>query len=248
MTTDFGTSDWFVGSMKGVIVGINANARIVDVTHEIPAGDIRAGAFALGASYRCFPRLTVHVAVVDPGVGSSRAPIVIRTQDYFFVGPDNGLLSLAVAREKILEIWRVENAAYFRKPVSNTFHGRDVFATVAAHLTLRVLMDSLGTRLNNYVRLGWPQPKVVGGALRGEIAYIDRFGNAITNITDISPNVRQARVADKTECPLVKYYQEGASGQPVALVGSSGFLEIAINGGNVVQTLGLKIGDPVEVR
>ncbi len=248
LTTDFGTRDWFVGSMKGVILGINPQATLVDITHEIPAGDIRAGAFALAASCRSFPRLAVHVAVVDPGVGSQRAAIVVRTADYFFVGPDNGVMSLALAQEKILEIWRVENQSLLRQPVSNTFHGRDVFAPIAARLTQGLLLDSLGTKLKDYTRLDGVQPKVVNGVLRGEIIYIDRFGNCITNINVVTNAAGKVRVAGKVECPVRRIYQDVAPGQPVALIGSTGFLEIAINAGNVAQTLGLKVGDVVELK
>lgn len=248
LTTDFGTRDWFVGSMKGVILGIHPQTQIVDITHEVPAGDVRAGAFVLAACYRCFPRLTVHVAVVDPGVGSERAAIAVRTAEYFFVGPDNGVLSFALAQEKVLEIRRIENAALLRPPVSHTFHGRDVFAPVAARLTQGVLLESLGAKLDGYTRLDFAEPKVVGGVLRGEIIYIDRFGNGITNLRALAPSAGRVRVAGKLECPVGRIYQDVASGQPVALVGSTGFLEIAINGGHAAQSLGLKIGDVVEVR
>ncbi|MGD0650027.1 MAG: SAM-dependent chlorinase/fluorinase [Verrucomicrobiia bacterium] len=279
LTTDFGTADWFVGSVKGVILGINPQVSIVDITHDVPVSDIRAGAFALLASYRCFPRHTVHLAVVDPGVGSNRMPIVVRTADYFFVGPDNGVLSFALAQEKVLEVRRLDNDAYFyhapsviHKPVSNTFHGRDIFAPVAARLTQNVPFDSLGEKLNDYVRLDWPQPRLggaAGGVLRGEIIYIDRFGNAITNLdeamvrqigrTDVPP-VKQDGRAGKTGgtpvlllkghplCELKRFYQDAPAGQPLALVGSSGFLEIAVNNGNAAQELGLRVGDRVQVR
>ncbi len=246
LTTDFGTRDWFVGSMKGVILGINPQAQIVDITHEAPPGDVRTGAFALAASYRCFPRLTVHVAVVDPGVGSQRAAIAVRTADYFFVGPDNGVLSLALAREKVLEIRRIENAALLRQPVSETFHGRDVFAPVAARLTQGVLLDSLGAKLDGYARLDWSQPRVVGGALRGEIIYIDRFGNCITNLGAPGSSAGKVRVAGTVEARVRQFYQQGALGEPIAVVGSTGLLEIAINGGNAAQSLGLSVGDVVE--
>jgi S-adenosylmethionine hydrolase len=248
LTTDFGTKDWFVGSMKGVMLGINPQATIVDITHEVPAGDIRTGAFALATSYWCFPRLSVHVVVVDPGVGSQRAAIVARTADYMFVAPDNGVLSFALGREKILEVWRVENSELFRKPVSHTFHGRDVFAPIAARLSHGLLLDSLGTKLNDYVRLDARQPKVVGGVLRGEIIYIDHFGNAISNISSIAKSAGKVRVAGRVECDLKQFYQEVSPGQPLALLGSTGFLEIAVNGGNAAQRLNLKVGDPVEVK
>jgi S-adenosylmethionine hydrolase len=231
LTTDFGMRDWFVGSMKGVILGVNAQAVIVDITHEIPAGDIRAGAFALMASYGCFTRNTVHVAVVDPGVGSNRAPIVVRTSDYYFVGPDNGVLSWALMKETVLEIWQVETQMYFRQPVSHTFHGRDIFAPVAARLTHRVLMDSLGRKLNDYTKLDWPKPQVVGGLLRGEIIYIDHFGNAITNVESPAKSTTKVRVPGKLDCGIKSFYQEVPNGQPLAIVGSTGYLEIAVNGG-----------------
>ena len=246
LTTDFGTADWFVGSMKGVILGINPQAVIVDITHEIAPGDVRAGAFALAVSYKCFPRLTVHVAVVDPGVGSQRAALAVRTADYFFVGPDNGLLSFALAQEKVLEILRVENEGLLRRPVSRTFHGRDVFAPIAARLTQQVLMDSLGTKLQDYVRLERAEPRVVGGVLSGEIIYIDHFGNAITNIGSLAKSVTRVHVAGKTAPKIVEFYRQGAPSEPIALIGSSGFLEIAINGGHAARTLDLQVGDVVE--
>jgi S-adenosylmethionine hydrolase len=247
LTTDFGTRDWFVGSMKGVILGVNPQALVVDITHEVPPGDIRAGAFALAVSCRCFPRNSVHVAVVDPGVGSHRAAIVVKTSDYCFVGPDNGVLSVALAKEKVLEIWQVENEGYLRQPVSSTFHGRDVFAPVAARLTQRVLMDSLGRPLKDYLRLDWPKPQVVGGLLRGQIVYIDHFGNAISNIESLEKSAGTVRVPDKVQCGLKKFYQEVPAGQPLAILGSTGYLEIAVNGGHAAQKFGLKLGDPVEI-
>jgi S-adenosylmethionine hydrolase len=247
LITDFGTTDWFVGSMKGVMLGINPQATLVDITHGIPAGEVRAGAFALAASYRSFPRLTVHCAVVDPGVGSHRAAIVVRTADYFFVGPDNGLLSLAVAQEKVLEMRRVENQSLLRQPVSDTFQGRDVFAPVAARLTQGTLFDSFGPPAGDYVKLDWAQSKVVGGLLRGEIIYIDRFGNCVTNIGTV-PKTSKLRVAGRIECGVGRIYQDVATGQPIALPGSTGFLEICVNSGHAAQVLGLKVGDVVEVR
>jgi S-adenosylmethionine hydrolase len=192
--------------------------------------------------------LTAHVAVVDPGVGSDRAAIAVRTADYFFVGPDNGVLSLALAGETVLEIRRIENAALLRQPLSRTFHGRDVFAPVAARLVQGALLDSLGGTLNDYVRLDLAEARFIGGVWRGEIVYVDRFGNCITNITAPAKSTGRARVAGRIEVHLRQFYQQGAPGEPIAVVGSTGLLEIAINGGNAAQSLGLKIGDVVEVR
>ena len=253
LTTDFGTDDWFVGSMKGVILGINPQATVVDITHEIPGGDIRAAAFALLACYRCFPRDTIHVAVVDPGVGSSRAAIAVRTQNYMFVGPDDGILSLALAQEQVLEIRRLDHSQYFHKPVSHTFHGRDVFAPVAAHLTLGVPLKDFGAELTKYVQVAWPQVSVCDGVVHGEVVYIDHFGNAITNIApaDLTKLTRHAPTVflrSEEVCPVKNYYQEVASGEAVAAMGSSGFLEIAVNGGHAARALGLRLGEPVEVH
>ena len=247
LTTDFGTQDWFVGSMKGVILGVNPAVTVVDITHEVPAGDVRVGAFALLASYRCFPPNTVHVAVIDPGVGSNRAAIAVRTADYVFVGPDNGVLSFALVREKIVEIRRLDHDAYFRQPVSNTFHGRDVFAPVAAKLTQDILFASLGEKLTGYARLDWPQPRTDGGKIRGEIVHLDHFGNAITNIELSGAAVSQVCVPDKLQCEVRQSYQALPPGQALALVGSSGFLEIAVNAENAARKLGLVVGDVVEV-
>src|SRR5208283_126339 len=159
LTTDFGTRDWFVGTMKGVILSRCPRAAIVDITHEIPAGDIRAGAFALAAGCRFFPKGTVHVAVVDPGVGSARHAIVVQTANYFFVGPDNGVLSFALAKEKIKTIRRLENKGIFLQPVSCTFHGRDIFAPVAARLCRGFPIHKLGPLQKDFVRLPWPEPR-----------------------------------------------------------------------------------------
>ncbi len=252
LTTDYGTADWFVGSMKGVILALNAQITIVDVTHDVPAGDIRAGAFVLHASSRCFPRNTVHVVVVDPSVGSSRAGLAVRTTDYFFVGPDNGVLSLALAQENIVEIRRLENEQYFRKPVSPTFHGRDIFAPVAARLTQGIIIDSLGSKMSDYTRLSWSQPKSSGTSVDGEVIHIDRFGNAITNIDLKSLKPLTARAPkvlakDCTPCEIRRFYQEVPEGQSVAVFGSTGLLEIAVNGGHAARALGLNVGDAVTI-
>jgi S-adenosylmethionine hydrolase len=248
LTTDFGTRDWFVGSLKGVILDVNPGITIVDITHDIPAGDIRAGAFALLACYRCFPQNTVHVAIVDPGVGSRRPAIGVKTSRYLFVGPDNGVLSFAVACEQIVEIRRLDNAAYFRKPVSRTFHGRDVFAPVAAKLTQDIPFESLGEKLNDCLRLDWPQARSAGDGIHGEVMYIDHFGNAITNIEWSGKSPGKVCVPGRLQCDIREFYQDAAPGQPLAVRGSSGFLEIAVNGGNAAQMFGLTPGNAVEVR
>jgi len=179
LLTDFGMKDWFVGAMKGVILSLQPRATVVDITHEIPTGDVRAGAFALAASYWLFPRGTIHLAVVDPGVGSQRKAIAVRTTDYVFLGPDNGVLSWALARQKVRAIHALENEHYFLRNVSRTFHGRDIFSPVAAHLSRGVSIKRLGPPLLDFQRLEWPEPRQRKGRIEGQVVYIDRFGNAI---------------------------------------------------------------------
>jgi len=252
LTSDFGTEDWFVGTMKGVIATIHPEATIVDITHAIASGDIRTGAFALAASYKYFPEGTVHVAIVDPGVGSKRRAIAIQTERYFFVGPDNGVLSYAVRGEKIRMVRVLENAAYFLKSVSQTFHGRDMFAPVATHLARGAAISKLGPSATNFVRLDWPEPKMSDNTIEGEVIYADKFGNAITNI----PAACLAKPRNRFEvfkgrrrlCSVEDFYQSVPTGKAVAVPGSSGYLEIAVNGGNASATLGLERSNPVEVR
>jgi S-adenosylmethionine hydrolase len=251
LTTDFGTSDWFVGTMKGVILNIHPRAHIVDLSHEIPAGDIRGGAFALACGYRFFPEGTIHVAIVDPGVGGPRRAIAVRTRHYTFVGPDNGVLSLALAREKVRSVRLLSNPKLHRGTTSHTFHGRDVFAPVAAHLAARAAFRKLGPRAGSYVQLAWPQPRVTGSGVEGEVVQIDRFGNAITNIeaghlSHFSAAGIQLRGRDV--CRVETFYAAVPEGDPVGVIGSSGFLELAVRGGSAARTLGLKRGSPVQLR
>ena len=247
LTTDFGLSDWFVGTMKGVIAGIAPKATVIDVTHDLPAGDLRAGAFALAASYRFFPKNTVHVVVVDPGVGSPRQAMAVRTDNYCFVGPDNGVLSLALSGERIQAAQALTAEAYFLKPVSVTFHGRDIFAPVAAYLSLGTPIRRLGPALKEFARLDWPEPRRQSGKLEGEVVYIDRFGNGITNLSGellrSSGATRCVIYARRRHwCPVKRFYQAVPPEAPVAVLGSTGFLEIAVNGGSAEARLGLKRG------
>lgn len=253
LTTDFGTSDWFVGTLKGVIAGIAPKATIIDLTHDLPLGDIRGGAFALAASYRFFPIGAVHVVVVDSGVGSRRKAIAVQTAKGFLVGPDNGVLSWALVNEKAKAVHALENEAYFLKPVSQTFHGRDVFAPVAAHLSRGVPIKKFGPALKDFVRLDWPEPRRQRGGIEGEVVYIDRFGNAITNLesgllqgsdwASCEAYAKRRRI-----CPLRTFYQGVGPKTPIALAGSSGFLEIAVNGGSAEKLLGVRIGTRVVLR
>jgi len=250
LTTDFGLEDWFVGTMKGVLLGIHPEARLIDITHAIPPGDIRAAAFALAATYRFFPKGTVHLAVVDPGVGSQRRAVAVQTENYFFVGPDNGLLSWALRTSRIRAIHALENEKRFLRPVSQTFHGRDIFAPVAAFLSCGISIEELGPRLKDIERIEWPKPRRRRHGVEGEVVYLDHFGNAITNIEEKHLEQQSNRplwvsLDGKRLCGLSRYYQSAAKGMPVALIGSSGFLELAVNTGSAVREFGLKVGDPV---
>ncbi len=253
LTTDFGLHDWFAGTIRGVLARLAPEANVIDLTHGIPPGDIRSGAFALAAAYRFFPKGSVHVAVVDPGVGSARRAIAVQTTDHFFVGPDNGVLSWALAREKVKEIRSLENERYFLHPISETFHGRDIFAPVAAQLSRGVSIRKFGPVVDDPVSLDWPVPAIKSDAVRGAVLYIDRFGNAITNIRaeELQPLGKGALyvyLARRRLCPIAAFYQSVPARQPVGVIGSSGFLEIAVNGGSAAQSLGLRVGEAAMVR
>jgi S-adenosyl-L-methionine hydrolase (adenosine-forming) len=253
LTTDFGARDWFVGTMKGVIAGIAPKANVIDLTHELRPGDLRGGAFALAASCQFFPKGTIHVVVVDPGVGSHRRAIAVRTAKGMFVGPDNGVLSWALAKERITAIHALETEAYFLQPVSRTFHGRDVFAPVAAHLVRGVPIKKLGPALKDFVRLDWPKPRQRAGTVAGEVFYVDRYGNGITNLeSSLLGGAGRAscevHAKGRWVCPVRPFYQAAEPKTPVAVAGSSGFLEIAINGGSAEAVLGMRIGTRVVLR
>ncbi len=253
MTTDFGEADWFAGTMRGVILGIAPYATVLDITHGIPAGDIRAGAFALAASFRFFPRHTIHLAVVDPGVGSRRRAIAVQTEDYVFIAPDNGLLAWSLRHEQVKAVHSLANERYFLRPVSRTFHGRDIFAPSAAHLARGVPLSDFGPRVSRMVPLPWPEPVRTGDIVRGEVLYIDRFGNAVTNIevaqlASLKPTPLQVCWRPGHCCPMAECYSAVARGRPLALGGSSGMVEIAINGGNAAEGLELCVGSRITLR
>lgn len=252
LTTDFGTADWFVGVMKAVLLDLNPRIQIVDLTHEIRPGDVRAGAFALMVSCRYFTKGTIHVVVVDPGVGSSRRAIAVQTKNYIFVGPDNGVLSWALRGEQVRKIVALQNQKYFRKAVSRTFHGRDIFAAVAGHVSRGVPLSKLGPALTDYQQLSWPEPSSGSRAVIGEVLYVDRFGNALTNIDATALEMLGSRslklqIGRRPKIPVADYYQAVPHGRPLGVLGSSGFLEIAVNGGSAAKRLGLKNGDKVTV-
>jgi S-adenosyl-L-methionine hydrolase (adenosine-forming) len=257
LVTDFGTTDYFVGAMKGVILSNIPNARIIDITHEIPAEDIEAAAFTLLATYSSFPAGTIHVAVVDPGVGSSRRPLLITAGDHFFVGPDNGIFSYVCERESDCRVFEVTNKEYFRHPVSATFHGRDVFAPIAAALATGVKPRELGTEIKKPVRLAPLLPaKPKNGKLKARIIHIDRFGNCITNLT--AKHLTAGMIANGahlvingTEISSFRNFfsEKNRSGKELFCIwGSAGFLEIAATNKSAARILKAKHGQPVIVR
>jgi len=247
LLTDFGTDDPWVGSLKSILWQIQPAAKVVDMTHAVPPHDIFAGAFALYRSYRDYPSWTIHLCVVDPGVGGPRRPLLVVTDDRYFIGPDNGIFSFIYQFDVAHRVIHVTADHYFRRPVSETFHGRDVFAPIAAGLSKGVATDRFGDEVEDFVRLPVPVDRVVGDSLiKGEVCAVDRFGNCITNIRaatleELAMRTRRQRfkvLVGGQEIPLVT----GGYGQEAplfALVGSSGLLEIAANARSAAQALGV---------
>ena len=238
LLTDFGTADYYVGAVKGAILSVNPNVPIVDITHEIPAQDIEAGAFMLLAAYETFPAGTIHVAVVDPGVGSTRRPIVVTANNQFFVGPDNGIFTYVCDRAPSHKTFHVTADKYFRSDPSSTFHGRDIFAPVAAALSTGVAPEQFGPLINDEVRLPSLETPL-------RIIHIDRFGNCVTNITRERFEGESLTVDGRTITAFRKFYGEASEGEIFAIWGSACFLEISMNGGSAAQVLGAKRGDTI---
>ena len=255
-TSDFGLEDWFVGVVHGVIHELCPGARIVDLTHAIPPGDVARAAFVLEAACGDFPDGTVHLAVVDPGVGTSRRAIAVRARGQRFVGPDNGVLEWALGDPKA-ECRELTETRFFRSDVSRTFHGRDVFAPVAAHLARGAKFEELGRVVRDPVRLRHPEPRVENGALIGEVMFVDRFGNALTNVTaaalaaafrSVPEAELEVDVAGRTVRGIARSYGDAPIGTLVAIVGSSGRLELAEVGGHASSRFGIGARDAVRVR
>jgi hypothetical protein len=255
LTTDF-SEDFFAGIMKGVIAAVNPSARVIDLTHALALGDIRAGAFVLMVSCRFFPPGTIHVVVVDPGVGSARRILCARTKNHLFLAPDNGILSWILERDPALAVHAVEEKKFFLHAVSSTFHGRDIFAPVAAHLSLGVRVDELGppVPLDALTRIEFPKPlRIDPHALKGKVIYIDRFGNGITNISardlaDLDPAALRVDVLSNSIKGLSRSYVAALPGTALALLGSTAFLEIACSVGSAAKRFGLKVGENVTVN
>ena len=256
LTTDFGLTEHYAGVMKGVIHSINPAAQIVDITNAVQSFDILDGAMSIAQAYSYFPKDTVHVVVVDPGVGGNRRPILAQLGQYYFVAPDNGVLSLVYEREERVTVRHITSEHYFRQPVSNTFHGRDVFAPVAAYLSKGVDTEKFGEEISDFVRFAAPRPKAAApNTWKGVVLKTDRFGNLITNI---SPNdipeifdggTKSFRITvGKAEVTrLHSSYSAGAQGEIFAVLGSSGLLEISCNRGAASRMAGADKGTEVNV-
>jgi S-adenosylmethionine hydrolase len=247
LLTDFGTGDYYVGAMKGVIICINSDALVLDITHDIEPQNIASAAFVLEACYRDFPPETVFLCVVDPGVGSDRRAVIVSSNDQYFVGPDNGIFSFLLGSENIVH--NVVNNEFFRHPVSSTFHGRDIFAPVAAHLSNDVQPSEFGPRITDAIKLPAIMPTRSADSIVGQVIHVDRFGNLITNIPpeaidcDFRLDIGGVTVTDRYE-----FYAAAAPSQPFVIVGSAGFIEVSINGASAAELLNSKAGTPVNIK
>jgi hypothetical protein len=237
-TTDFGVAEHYVGAMKGVIHSIHPTAQIVDITNSVQSFDILDGALAISQAYSYFPKDTIHVVVVDPGVGGARRPIIATAGQYLFVAPDNGVLSLVYEREERVMVRHITSEHYFHQPVSNTFHGRDIFAPVAAYLSKGVDAGKFGEEISDYTRFAAPRPKPLSAnAWKGVVLKTDKFGNLITNITpkdvpqlfDEPATSFKINIGKAEVTKLQPSYSAGAQGELFAILGSTGFLEISAN-------------------
>jgi S-adenosylmethionine hydrolase len=253
LTTDFGLSDHFVGTMKGVILGIEAAAEVIDISHGVQPYEIADGAFTIAQAYRYFPKKTIHVVVVDPGVGSARRPLLVEMAGQYFVAPDNGVLSMIFAREPQPKVRHITSERYFLKPLSRTFHGRDVFSPVAAHLAAGVRPAQFGKRIQDYLRASFDKPTHIGQhTWTGTILKADHFGNLATNFhIDNFPTILTHAFALNAGLQaitrLALTFSECAPGELFVLVGSSGYLEVAASQGSAAETLGCGAGSPVEL-
>jgi S-adenosyl-L-methionine hydrolase (adenosine-forming) len=268
LLTDFGDHDGYVGAMKGVMLTIAPNAQLVDISHQVSPQNVRQAAQILARAYSYFPPYTVHLVVVDPGVGSDRQPIALKTGSGYFIAPDNGVLTYVQQREKSWTAIRLDREEYWLPQPSNTFHGRDIFSPAAAHLAKGIPFENLGTPLQTPVELSLPPLTVSSTSAQGKVIHIDHFGNVITNIMPLTwvddqrlnllPVNAEPIQVDRHKAyatcgwhtlkGLRRSYSEVQKGEPIILVGSNGELEIAINQGNAAESLALEIGDPVTLH
>jgi S-adenosylmethionine hydrolase len=254
LTTDFGDKDPYAAIMKGVILSINPHGIIVDLTHKIPPQDILQAAFIVRNSYRYFPKNAIHIAIVDPGVGSERLPLLITTKWGFYVGPDNGIFSIVLRENPSEKIIKIENKDYMLKEISNTFHGRDIFAPASAYLSLGEDPKKFGSEIKEIVKLAWTDPKINQCEIIAKIIHVDTFGNIITNISQklfketvgkggFNLVIKEGLIIEK----ISNSYKGRKAGEPLAIFGSSGFLEISLQNDNASSEFGIIRGDEVNI-
>jgi len=257
LLSDFGLRDPYVAEMKAVILSIYPDASIVDISHEIEKYDVQMGAYTLARAAPYFPKGTIHIAVVDSGVGTERRPIIVETKRSFYVGPDNGLLMFSAQKEGIIHIYEVTNRKYMLKMVSKTFHGRDIFSPAAAYLAKGIQALDFGPEVCNPIVPSFAKPLMLDREIRGEVIHVDGFGNIVTNVTeerlkamDIKEGVRLSVTLKDNEvlAKLCLAYGDVPADSPLTVIGSGGFLEIAVNRGNAAQTFGIKTGDRVILK
>jgi S-adenosylmethionine hydrolase len=249
LLTDFGTQDYFVGAVKGAIFSINERANVVDITHEISPQDISAASFTLRACYKNFPPGTIFFAVVDPGVGSDRRAILVVAENYYFVAPDNGLLSFVFDEKRNFRVFELTERKFFAETVSRTFHGRDIFAPVAAHLSKGALPKDFGAEIKDYIHLKTAAPRVVSERkIEAEIIHADRFGNLITNLkqSDLPENFA-LEIGEKTINKLQTFFGEADKGELFMIMGSAGFLEIAAFQDSAANLLKAKVSQKITI-
>lgn len=254
LLTDFGLRDHYVGTMKAVALDVCPQLSFVDITHDIPPQDVLTGALELASAYRYFPAATIFLVVVDPGVGSSRRAIAVDAGKYRFVGPDNGVLSIVLREIPPRQLVELTEPRYARSTISHTFEGRDRFAPAAAWLASGVHVPDLGTAIADFARLAIPEASRHDSGVRGEVLRVDRFGNLITNITSAMlldqtrSGTATVSICGEQGIPMVSTYSDVPSGTLCAVIGSSDFLEVAVNGGNAATALSAGRGAPVHVR
>ncbi len=259
LLTDFGWHNWYLGVMRGVILSLNPSVEIVDLCHDVSSQDVREGSFILGNSYPYFPRGTIFLAVVDPGVGGKRKNLIAVSDDYYFVAPDNGILSCLFEKGVVRKVYHVKPGKYTLQVKGSTFYGRDIFAPIAAYLSLGVAPDEMGKETNAVLTVPALRPVVRRtGEISGKAVYVDTFGNIITNIdepfimetfgSNLDWNMVKVRVAGKTIKGVKRYYQQGERGKLIALINSWGYLEIAVNRGSAFEKLGLQDKKSVEIK
>lgn len=256
LLTDFGTADAFVASMKGVILGVNPKATLVDITHDIPPHGIRQAAYVLKSAYRYFPKGTIHVVVVDPGVGGSRKPLLLKHPMGYFIGPDNGVFSHLYKEKVKLEVYRINTKQYRLKKHGQTFDGRDLFAPVAARLSKGVAPEKLGQRVKGYVSFPIPEPKrLADNSLQGQVIHADRFGNLITNITveELKPwlatgKIPTLTIKGQTIKGLKQFYAQASPGELCALINSDDYLEVFCYQSSAQFLLNVTDEEPVTVQ